>query len=100
METWILHPKVDCLGNQAEEKEPKGSKRGTKVPKAPVAQRIDCQLPSLYRLQGPLKRVGPMPVWGYSSVGRAPALQAGGHRFEPGYLHQYGSLAQLVRALA
>ena len=25
---------------------------------------------------------------GYSSVGRAPALQAGGRRFDPGYLHQ------------
>ena len=27
-------------------------------------------------------------VWGYSSAGRAPALQAGGRRFDPGYLHQ------------
>jgi hypothetical protein len=25
---------------------------------------------------------------GYSSVGRAPALQAGGHEFESHYLHQ------------
>ena len=25
--------------------------------------------------------------WGYSSAGRAPALQAGSHRFEPDYLH-------------
>ena len=25
---------------------------------------------------------------GYSSIGRAPALQAGGYRFDPGYLHQ------------
>ena len=25
---------------------------------------------------------------GYSSAGRAPALQAGGQRFEPAYLHQ------------
>ena len=25
---------------------------------------------------------------GFSSVGRAPALQAGGHRFDPGNLHQ------------
>ena len=38
--------------------------------------------------------------WGYSSAGRAPALQAGGHRFEPDYLHQYGLIAQLVRAHA
>jgi hypothetical protein len=27
-------------------------------------------------------------MWGYSSVGRAPALQAGGHEFESHYLHQ------------
>ena len=25
---------------------------------------------------------------GFSSAGRAPALQAGGHRFDPGKLHQ------------
>jgi hypothetical protein len=34
--------------------------------------------------------------WGYSSAGRAPALQAGGHRFDPVYLHQVnGSAAKL-----
>ena len=27
-------------------------------------------------------------IWGYSSAGRAPALQAGGLRFDPAYLHQ------------
>ena len=27
-------------------------------------------------------------TWGYSSAGRAPALQAGGQRFDPVYLHQ------------
>ena len=27
-------------------------------------------------------------IWGYSSAGRAPALQAGGHRFDSDYLHQ------------
>ena len=26
--------------------------------------------------------------WGCSSAGRAPALQAGGHRFDPVHLHQ------------
>lgn len=26
--------------------------------------------------------------WGLSSAGRAPALQAGGHRFDPDRLHQ------------
>ena len=29
------------------------------------------------------------PGWGYSSVGRAPALQAGGRRFESDYLHHF-----------
>ena len=29
-----------------------------------------------------------MRLRGYSSIGRAPALQAGGYRFDPGYLHQ------------
>lgn len=27
--------------------------------------------------------------WGYSSAGGAPALQAGGHRFETDYLHHF-----------
>lgn len=27
-------------------------------------------------------------IWGFSSVGRASALQAEGHRFESVYLHQ------------
>ncbi len=31
-------------------------------------------------------------MWGYSSVGRAPALQAGGQEFEPPYLHHPPSL--------
>ena len=29
-------------------------------------------------------------IWGCSSVGRAPALQAGGHGFESHHLHQRG----------
>ena len=29
-------------------------------------------------------------IWGYSSAGRAPALQAGGQRFDPAYLHHVG----------
>ena len=31
-------------------------------------------------------------IWGYSSAGRAPALQAGGQRFDPAYLHHILSL--------
>ena len=37
-------------------------------------------------------------IWAHSSVGRAPALQAGGHRFEPYCAHQIiGLVVQLVR---
>ena len=32
-----------------------------------------------------------LSLWGYSSVGRAPALQAGGQRFDPAHLHHMGS---------
>ena len=47
------------------------------------------------------RRVQAQPAWGFSSVGRAPALQAGGQRFEPANLHHvHGSIAQLVRARA
>jgi hypothetical protein len=37
-----------------------------------------------------------LPIRGHSSAGRAPALQAGGHRFDPGWLHQ--DLARWRRA--
>ncbi len=37
--------------------------------------------------------------WEYSSAGRASALQAGCHRFEPCYSHQYAGVAQLVEQL-
>ena len=30
-------------------------------------------------------------MWGCSSAGRAPALQAGGHRFDPVHLHHISS---------
>ena len=32
--------------------------------------------------------------WGVSSAGRAPALQAGGHRFDPGTLHHLKRLTE------
>ena len=39
--------------------------------------------------------------WEHSSVGRASALQAGGHRFEPCCSHHFfGLVVQLVRTLA
>jgi hypothetical protein len=31
-------------------------------------------------------------TWGHSSVGRAPALQAGGRRFDPVCLHQFAGV--------
>ena len=40
----------------------------------------------------------PAPIWDHSSAGRAPALQAGGHRFEPCWSHhKCGLVVQLVR---
>ncbi len=37
--------------------------------------------------------------WGISSAGRAPALQAGGRRFDPVILHQSSMLVCLQRTL-
>ena len=37
---------------------------------------------SLFNFQGPAR-----DIRGYSSAGRAPALQAGGQRFDPAILH-------------
>ena len=44
---------------------------------------------SLFNFQGPAR-----DIRGYSSAGRAPALQAGGQRFDPVYLHHeiYGQV--------
>ena len=60
---------------------------------------------ALFNLEGTGKNVPKKrknPKRGVSSAGRAPALQAGGHRFDPGTLHQrsqgYGPIAQLARA--
>ena len=51
------------------------------------------------KLYEPLKTAAKM--WEHSSAGRASALQAEGHRFEPCCSHHYiGPVAQLVRALA
>ena len=54
---------------------------------------------------GPREAAYPSPPRGHSSVGRAPALQAGGRRFEPGWLHwplgtrfRYGSACSSCEA--
>ena len=46
-------------------------------------------------------RLGRLLIWDLSSAGRASALQAEGHRFEPYRSHvtkEYGEIAQLARA--
>ena len=56
---------------------------------------------SLFNLEGAGDEVcGKKIAWGYSSAGRAPALQAGGRRFDTDYIHQReeGPVAQLARA--
>ena len=40
--------------------------------------------------------VSAVTVWGYSSAGRAPALHAGGQRFDPAYLHHLSSLSKFI----
>ena len=88
---------------------------------------------SLFNLEGAIERLctfkrgkekdkfrGPcinrkVEIWGCSSAGRAPALQAGGQEFDPPHLHQrasedegtttvarnwHGLVAQVVRAHA
>ena len=41
----------------------------------------------LFNFESPWFSVKCEDIWGFSSAGRAPALQAGGHRFDPGNLH-------------
>ena len=56
---------------------------------------------TLFNLEGTEKDVPKekmAKIWGFSSAGRAPALQAGGQRFDPANLHQNGPIAQLARA--
>ena len=36
-------------------------------------------------------------IWGFSSAGRAPALQAGGQRFDPANLHHFKELIEAAR---
>ena len=38
-------------------------------------------------------------IWEHSSAGRASALQAEGHRFEPYWSHRYADVAQLAEQL-
>ena len=71
-----------------------------------VENKFEFELIALYSFEGAgnstFKRAKgrrPGSPWGCSSAGRAPALQAGGHRFEPVHLHQLfklGKEAQLT----
>ena len=51
----------------------------------------------LFNLEGTAKDVAEqmVKIWGFSSAGRAPALQAGGQRFDPANLHQKRSEADM-----
>ena len=49
---------------------------------------------------GELHLSEPALMWEHSSAGRASALQAEGHRFEPCCSHHFGLVVQLVRTLA
>ena len=50
--------------------------------------------------QGETDRIAPgwhCFIWGISSAGRAPALQAGGRRFDPVILHQILEVSGMKR---
>ena len=48
-----------------------------------------CEVVTLFNLEGTRPKGGVWPeIRGFSSAGRAPALQAGGQRFDPANLHQ------------
>ena len=70
---------------------PKGQRKGRKGEK-PECPKKELSLNTLYRFQDSVRKpevVGTrwLIVWGFSSVVRAPALQAGGQRFDPARLH-------------
>ena len=48
---------------------------------------------TLFNLEGIRRQAERQIARGYSSAGRAPALQAGGRRFDPDYLHQENTFA-------
>ena len=52
----------------------------------------------LYTSKAGWRNGQPVAEWDLSSAGRASALQAEGHRFEPYRSHIYGEIAQLARA--
>ena len=54
----------------------------------------------VYVVRTPASKKPCFDRWEFSSAGRASALQAEGHRFEPCNSHQYGLVVQLVRTLA
>ena len=47
----------------------------------------------MFNLEGIRRQAERQIARGYSSAGRAPALQAGGRRFDPDYLHQENTLS-------
>ena len=55
----------------------------------PMVSKSEVYGVSLFNLEGiPLEKWKKW-IWGFSSAGRAPALQAGGQRFDPANLHQF-----------
>jgi hypothetical protein len=70
----------------------KGEAGGSSPPRPTIAQADYCVV-GWWR---GTKRGG----WGRSSVGRAAALHAAGHRFEPGRLHQYPESLRVFAARA
>ena len=89
-----LHPKVDRAGEpawravtgQQSARREAPSERTLSVQEE--GKLLEAARRNLYRFQGSVKTKNVKIMWGFSSAGRAPALQAGGQRFDPANLHQ------------
>ena len=66
-----------------------------KTEKGPIAQFRSERTPDKREVVGSIPTRPTSKVRGCSSVGRAPALHAGGHRFESVHLHQISKVLQV-----
>ena len=65
-----------------------------------LVRRLEALGVTLFNLEGTRPSKASGDNWGYSSAGRAPALQAGGRRFDPDYLHHPTKAALLREPLS
>src|SRR5215212_10447826 len=80
--------------------QPQSSKKSSSSAKPRIANgiatTINCTISAFQNSRAFKQRILDSPVWAVSSVGRAPALQAGGRPFEPGTAHGHRPASQTV----